>query len=89
VETRVGDARHLVDWSYTTPESGSYTLEFRYTLKREQLFPSAVEINFWMTGNSGCWVWDRITVNMKKGDNTIRISPEGFVLLDHINIIKN
>lgn len=97
LETRVGDARHLVDWSYTARESGSYTLEFRYTLKREQLLPSAVEINgvnageikFWNTGNPGCWVWDRIAVTMKKGDNTIRISPEGFVLLDHVNIIKN
>ena len=97
LETKVGDAKHLVDWKYTAPESGSYTLEFRYTLKREQLFPSAVEINgvnageinFWMTGNPGCWVWDRITIHMKKGDNTIRISPEGFVLLDHLNMIKN
>ena len=97
LETAVGDARHLVDWKYSVPESGSYTLEFRYTLKREQLFSSAVEINgvnegeiiFWMTGNPGCWVWDRITVFLKKGENNIRISPEGFVLLDHLNIIKN
>jgi hypothetical protein len=97
LETEVGDARQLVEWNYTAPDSGSYTLEFRYTLQREQLFPSAVEINgvnageihFWMTGDPGCWVWDRITLDMKKGHNTIRISPEGFVLLDHLNILKN
>jgi len=97
LETNVGDARHLVEWSYEVPESGNYTLEFRYTQRREQLFPSGVEINgksvgkidFWMTGEAGCWVWDRITVNLEKGKNTIRISPEGFVLLDHLNIISN
>ena len=97
LETSVGDAKHLVDWSYRAPEAGSYTLEFRYTLKREQVFPSTVDINgrnagninFWMTGKPGCWVWDRITVTLEKGDNMIRISPEGFVLIDHLNIIKN
>ena len=97
LETRVGDARHQVDWTYVAPGEGNYTLEFRYALKREQLFPSRViingtdagEINFWMTGDEGCWVWDRITVNLKEGENTIRISPEGFVLLDHLNVLKN
>jgi len=97
LETRVGDARHQVKWTYTTPESGRYILEFRYTLKREQVFLSPVEINgkkaceieFWNTGNPGNWVWERVTVNLEKGENTIGISPEGFVLLDHLNIIRN
>jgi hypothetical protein len=97
LETRVGDARHQVKWTYNAPEEGSYILEFRYTLKREQVFPSPVEINgkkageieFWNTGNPGAWVWGRITVNLEKGENTIGISPEGFVLLDHINILIN
>lgn len=97
LETRVGDARHQVKWIYNAPESGSYILEFRYTLKREQVFPSPVEINgkksgeieFWNTGNPGAWVWERITIELKKGENTIAISPEGFVLLDHLNIIEN
>ncbi|MEX0980993.1 MAG: hypothetical protein WD577_11385 [Bacteroidales bacterium] len=97
LETNVGDARHQVKWTYSAPESGNYILEFRYTLKREQIFPSPVEINgtkageieFWNTGNPGAWVWERITVNLEKGENRIAISPEGFVLLDHLNIIKN
>jgi hypothetical protein len=46
LETRVGDARHQVKWTYNAPESGSYILEFRYTLKREQVFPSPVEIKW-------------------------------------------
>jgi hypothetical protein len=97
LETRVGDARHQVKWTYTAPETGDYILEFRYTLKREQVFPSPVEINgkkaaeieFWNTGNAGSWVWERVTVHLEKGENTIGISPEGFVLLDHLNVIKN
>lgn len=97
LETRVGDARHQVKWTYNAPETGSYILEFRYTLKREQVFPSPVvvngtnagEIEFWNTGNTGAWVWERITLNLQKGENTIAISPEGFVLLDNLNIIKN
>ncbi len=96
LETRAGDARHQVKWTYNAPESGSYILEFRYTLKREQVFPSPIEINgtiagqieFWNTGNAGNWVWERVTVNLEKEENTIGISPEGFVLLDHLNIVK-
>jgi uncharacterized protein with PIN domain len=97
IRTNAGDARQQVDWTYVAPEAGRYTLEFRYTLRREQQFPSPVIINganageivFWNTGKAGCWVWDRVQVNMEKGENTIQISPEGFVLLDHVNIIKN
>jgi hypothetical protein len=96
LETRVGDSRHQVKWTYSAPESGSYILEFRYTLKREQIFTSPIEINglnaseveFWKTGNTGTWVWERVTVNLKKGENTIKIWPEGWVLLDHLNVIQ-
>lgn len=97
LRTAARDARQQVEWTYEAPEAGSYTLEFRYTQDREQLFHSPVKINgthageiiFWMTGEAGCWVWDRVTVNLAKGKNTIQISPEGFVFLDHLNIIKN
>ena len=94
--TRVGDARNQVKWTYIAPETGSYILEFRYTLKREQVFPSPVvingknagEIEFWNTGNTGTWVWDRIKVELQKGSNIIEISPEGWVLLDQLNNIR-
>lgn len=96
LEGIVGDANQQIDWIYFVPEAGKYHLEFRYSLKREQLFDSPVIINdiqagnltFWMTGTSDSWVWDRIIVNLKKGKNTIKITPEGFVQLDHLNIIK-
>jgi len=97
LKTKVGDGRHKVEWTYNAPEAGTYILELRYTSERERIFSSPVEINgsvagymeFWMTGNPGAWVWDRIMVNLEKGENTIEISPEGFILLDHLNIIRN
>jgi hypothetical protein len=90
-------ARQQLKWSYNASESGNYILEFRYTLNRNDVSPIALDINgktvgdieFWSTGNAGAWVWERVTVNLEKGVNTIGISPEKFVFLDHINIIKD
>jgi len=97
IDTKVGDSRQNVTWTYNAPEAGKYILEFRYTLRREQDYNSPVEINgkesgemvFWKTGNPGTWVWERITVDLNKGENTIRIYPEGWVVLDHLNVIRN
>jgi len=96
LECRAGDARQSVEWVYNAPAEGSYILEFRYGLKRQEDFVSPVlingkkagEITFWMNGATGSWVWDRIRVKLIKGTNHINISPEGFVLLDHVNIIR-
>jgi len=92
-----GHARLQFKWNYNAPESGEYILEFRYTLNRDDVFPIELDINgkklgeieFWSTGNPGTWVWERVTVNFEKGINTIAISPERFVLLDHLNVIRN
>jgi hypothetical protein len=97
LDTKVGDTRHNVKWSFNAPEAGEYILEFRYTLEREQVYNSPVKVNgsevceveFWKTGNTGAWVGERVTVDLKKGENTISIRPEGWVLLDHLNIIKD
>ncbi|MCF8363024.1 MAG: hypothetical protein K9G70_10425 [Prolixibacteraceae bacterium] len=96
LETNDRNAHHQVKWTYNAPESGRYILEFRYTLTRQQAYPSPVEINgnemgeieFWNTGNTGAWFWERFTVDLEKGKNTIAITPMGWVLLDHLNIIK-
>jgi Glycosyl hydrolase family 67 N-terminus len=89
--------RQQLTFSYTAPSEGSYIFEFRYTLHRNDVSAFELKINdkklpnveFWSTGKSGTWVWDRIKVNLEKGKNNITISPEIFVLLDHLNIIKN
>lgn len=91
-----GHARVPFKWRYNAPASGKYILEFRYTLNREDVFSTTLDINrkkvgdigFWYCGNVGTWVWERVTVNLEKGSNTIEISPERFVLLDHLNVIK-
>ncbi len=89
--------RQQYKWSYNAPESGEYILEFRYTLNREDVFLTFLEVNeikyreieFWNTGNTGAWAFVRITANLEKGVNTIAISPEDYVMLDHLNIISN
>jgi hypothetical protein len=91
-----GHARYRLDWEYQAPEPGRYILELRYTLNRNDVSPFALEINnnkvrdveFWSTGNAGTWVWERVAVNLEKGNNKISISPEAFVLIDHLNIVK-
>ena len=90
-------SRMLIKWTYNTPEAGAYILEFRYTLSRSDVTPSDLAINgtktgeveFWNTGIPGLWVWERVTVNLEKGENTIAITPEEYVMVDHVNIIKN
>ena len=86
----------MINWTYNAPESGNYILEFRYTLSRSDVTPFGLTINgknigeieFWNTGNPGFWVWERVTVNLEKGENSIAISPEKYVMLDHLNILK-
>ena len=91
-----GHARAPLKWNYNASEPGKYILEFRYTLNREDVFLTTLDINgkksevieFWSCGNPGNWVWEHVTVNLEKGNNTIEIAPERFVLMDHLNIIK-
>jgi len=90
-------SRQLIKWTYNAPETGSYILEFRYTLSRSDVTPFDLAINgtktgeveFWNTGSPGLWVWERVTVNLEKGENSIAITPEEYVMVDHVNVIKN
>jgi hypothetical protein len=92
-----GHERQQFNFIFEAPESGKYTLEFRYTLNRNDVSPFVLSINgkkfgeieFWNTGAAGTWVWERVAVNLEKGKNTIAISPERFVLMDHLNVIRN
>ena len=89
-------ARQQLSWNFKAPESGNYILEFRYTLSRDDVASVPLDINgkkvkdleFWSTGKLGLWVWERVTVNLDKGDNIIGILPEKAILVDHLNIMK-
>jgi hypothetical protein len=96
LDSDFSDARQAVTFTYDAPAEGAYTLEFRYTLKRQEPYDSQVlingsktaEINFWLNGSPQSWVWDRVHVNLVKGKNTIQINPEGFVVLDCLNVLR-
>ena len=90
-----GHANSPFVWNYNAAEAGKYIFEFRYSLNRDDASPvklliddkEVAEVQFWNCGNAGNWVWERVTVDLKKGVNTISLAPERFVLLDHLNII--
>ena len=82
-------------WKYYTPATGKYILEFRYSLKREEPAPSLVfvngkkiaEIDFWTVGYEESWVYERVTVDLEKGENAISLDQGRFANIDHLNII--
>lgn len=91
-----GHAHVSVKWEFEAPEDGNYMLEFRYGLTRQKQFNSHVSVNgelvngmlFWESAEPKTWVWDRVIVSLKKGENSIEASPEGMVQLDHLNVIR-
>jgi hypothetical protein len=84
----------VVEWTYDAERDGNYILEIRYSVGGQDSYPSLLKINgnnagnfvFWRSGNTSSWVWDRKTVALKKGKNTIRLIPTGSPLIDHLNI---
>ncbi|UCG49681.1 MAG: hypothetical protein JSU94_07840, partial [Phycisphaerales bacterium] len=46
------------------------------------------DIILWNTGGESTWAWDRKTVTLKKGTNTIRLSPGVDVYIDHLNVLR-
>jgi hypothetical protein len=89
------ELKRWAEWTFEAPEAGEYMLEIRYTLKREENYAvqlwingeAAMPIDLWPTGGRELWAWDRIRVTMRKGKNTIRISPGTQALIDHINVL--
>jgi len=87
-----GDSeRGTVRWTFDVPRTGDYVLEFRYRCD-EGRHAGAVNVNgrsagtltTWPTGHA--WGWDRVTVRLQAGPNTITLAPRG-VLLDHLNLL--
>lgn len=86
--------RKSVTWNYHAPQAGRTILEFRYINSWNRLTPLSVTINgenagsvmLWDTGTSRTWAWDRLTVDLKEGDNQIRIQANGRIMMDHMNM---
>ena len=85
-----------ITWTVDAPESGVYTLEFRYALEDDQ-YPVKVTVNdndageivFWSTSGNDVWAWDRKNVRLEKGKNEIRLSANRpLARLDHLNLLR-
>lgn len=80
-----------VRWTFNAPAAGDYVLEFRYFCEGDRR-AAPVQVNgedagtliTWPTGNA--WAWDRMTVRLKQGPNTITLAPRG-VAVDHLNLL--
>jgi hypothetical protein len=92
--TPSADAPASIEWTFDAPESGVYTLEFRYAMATGQR-PIAVDINgqsqgevvFWTTSSDSVWAWDRKPVLLSQGKNQIKLSAQSpLVRLDHLNL---
>lgn len=97
LESREGDAVQTIRFRFHAPHDGQYLLEFRYSLKRQENYPGELTINgkpsgsvdFWISGSPNNWVWDSKEVELKSGENTIDLSAEGWVVMDHLNILND
>jgi hypothetical protein len=86
--------RSWVEWTFDAPQAGAYIAEIRYAGKQGQ-YPSAMTVNgkdvgdfvLWTTGSRSTWAWDRKAVLLRKGTNTIRLTPAGSPLIDHLNVL--
>jgi hypothetical protein len=87
--------RKSVTWNYHAPQAGRVVLEFRYINSWNRQTPLFVTVNdsdagsvlLWDTGTSRTWAWDRLTVDLKEGDNQIRIQVNGRIMMDHMNVL--
>jgi hypothetical protein len=89
-----GGTRRPLQWTFNAPAAGAYVLEIRYAVAEGQ-HPSPMKINgegvgdftLWTAGSPATWAWDRKTVTLQKGPNTIELVPQGAALIDHLNVL--
>ena len=82
------------EWTFDAPQAVTYILEIRYALEQGQ-YPARLKVNgksvgnivLWSTGGESTWAWDRKVVVLRKGTNTIRLTPGGTPLIDHLNVL--
>lgn len=89
------EGRRFVEWICDAPKAGTYTLEFRYLLPPREQHESELIVNgestkeviFWKTPTSETWAWDRKHVQLRQGENRIRVYPGGAPKIDHLNVL--
>jgi hypothetical protein len=87
--------RQSVTWDYDAPRTGRYILEFRYVNSWNRETPLVVRVNsedagcvtLWNTGTPRTWVWDRLTVDLKRGKCSISVQVDGRIMMDHVNVL--
>jgi hypothetical protein len=87
-------AQSCVEWTFDAPRAGVYVLELRY-VAWEGPNPAALTVNgkdagdliLWRTGGERTWAWDRKTVSLKAGPNTVSLAPAGRAWMDHLNLL--
>ena len=47
----------------------------------------AGELVLWSTGGPSTWAWDRKTVTLKQGENSVQLRPSSAALIDHLNVL--
>ena len=96
---RFDKAGSSISFTYNAPAAGDYLLEFRYVMEevKDGGSDSAIQINdapagkinFWTTGGPSSWAWDRTTVRLKSGKNSITLqSTDNGPNLDHLNVLR-
>jgi hypothetical protein len=84
-----------ITWTFDAPAAGAYTLEFRYALPDGER-PMDLSINgqpqgeivFWTTTGNSTWLWDRKSVELNQGSNTIMLASTGPTPhIDHLNVL--
>ncbi len=85
-----------VSWTFTAPRDGTYVLEIRHAQRwGGARIAAALSINdkpiegfaLMHAGSSTNWVWDRVIVQLKEGDNSITLNPGAAPRIDHLNVI--
>jgi len=87
-------SENRVQWTFNAPEAGVYVLEVRYAAEDGQ-YAAPMTVNgkdagdlvLWTTGGEATWAWDRKTVTLEKGANTMALAPTGSVRVDHLNVL--